>query len=241
MTGRPVVAVVEDEAALREELALLLEHAGYRVYACGTAAELSSMVPDMPALDAVLLDIGIPGPSGISLARALRQRLPRLGILMLTGRRGAPDRVASYDAGCDVYLFKPPEPEELLAALANVLRRHRLPGQTTWSLDVQRSTLQSPAGVTLALTGRETRILVLLAQSVGDAIPGHVLCEALGEAQPLSRRALENLISRLRRRILSMEGDLPSGGLRSDWQRGYQLQMALVFTTHTDAPSSLPP
>lgn len=240
MSAGSVVAVVEDDAALREELALLLERAGYRVYACGSAPELAAMITEMPVLDAVLLDIGMPGPNGISLARALRQRLPQLGILMLTGRRGTPDRIASYDAGCDVYLFKPPEPEELLAALANVLRRRQAAAQATWSLDVQSGMLQSPAGTGLALTVREVRVLVLLAQSLGNAVPGHVLCEALGEAQPLSRRALENTISRLRRRIVSIDSDPPSGGLRSDWQQGYQLQMVLVLRRHADAPSSRP-
>lgn len=238
MSAGSVVAVVEDDAALREELALLLERAGYRVYACGSAPELAAMLTGMPVLDAVLLDIGMPGPNGISLARSLRQRLPRLGILMLTGRRGAPDRIASYDAGCDVYLFKPPEPEELLAAVANVLRRHRAAAQATWSLDVHRSALQSPSGATLPLTVRETRVLVLLAQSLGTVVPGHVLCEALGETQPLSRRALENMISRLRRRIMSIDGDSPSGGLRSDWRQGYQLQMPLALKCDANVPPS---
>ncbi len=239
MNARPVVAVVEDDTALREELALLLERAGYQVHACGSAAELAALMPDMPVPDAALLDIGMPGPNGISLARALRERLPQLGILMLTGRRGIPDRIASYDAGCDVYLFKPPEPEELLAALANVLRRHRPAGQSAWSLDVESGLLRSPTGAVLALTGRETRILVLLAQSLGDAVPGHVLREALGETQPLSRRALENLISRLRRRILSMDSESPSGGLRSDWQHGYQLQIPLTLLRHAGPPAPL--
>jgi class 3 adenylate cyclase len=122
MDPRPHIVVVEDEAAQRQLLADYLASQNFRVSAIDGGAALHRLVErEAPAL--VLLDVGLPGEDGFALARWLRERSSRIGIIMVTSAGDTVDRVVGLETGADDYIIKPFEPRELLARVKSVLRR----------------------------------------------------------------------------------------------------------------------
>ncbi len=221
------MAIVEDERLVREELGIFLRAQGWQVHEADCAQALDEILARQH-LQAVILDIGLPGENGIELVERLRGRYPDLGVLMLTARTGIPDRVASYDAGADIYLPKPVVPDELLAALRSLLRRAQVPAlETAWRLDRSTGTLHIPGRHSpMLLSERETRLMCALAVAFPGPASGDSLCLALRhdpQDRPVTRRALEITVSRLRRKLASAAPELPHGAIRSDWQNGYQL------------------
>lgn len=103
----------------------------------------------------VVLDLNLPGESGLDVARRLRATYPTLGIVMLTGRKEPADRLSGYVSGADVYLTKPASGEELLAVLASLQRRLRPQPSAAWQLDLQRRTITSPGGASSELSANE--------------------------------------------------------------------------------------
>jgi len=119
---RPYIVVVEDEAVQRQILADYLERQNFRVSALGDGAALRRLVErELPAL--VMLDVGLPGEDGFALARWLREKSGRVGIIMVTAAADTVDRVVGLETGADDYIAKPFEPRELLARVKSVLRR----------------------------------------------------------------------------------------------------------------------
>ena len=118
----PSLLVVDDEADLRN---VLSKYFGYNNFQVRTAADaqqarllVAEEVPDL-----VLIDVNMPGESGLSLARWLRESFPRLGLVMLTGATDSVDRIVGLEIGADDYVTKPFETRELLARLRGLLRR----------------------------------------------------------------------------------------------------------------------
>jgi two-component system phosphate regulon response regulator PhoB len=124
------ILLVEDEPAIQELIAVNLQHAGHHVIrardAEGALGIVKSALPDL-----LLIDWMLPGMSGLSLARQLRQeeRTRQIPIIMLTARSEEADKIAGLEAGADDYLTKPFSPRELLARIKAVLRR-RAPQMT---------------------------------------------------------------------------------------------------------------
>ena len=115
MDPRPYIVVVEDEAVQRQMLADYLARQNFRVSALGDGAALRRLVErELPAL--VMLDVGLPGEDGFALARWLRERSGRVGIIMVTAAGDTVDRVVGLETGADDYIAKPFEPRELLGA-----------------------------------------------------------------------------------------------------------------------------
>ena len=117
-----IAIVVEDEATQRQLLVDYLTRQNFRVSGVDRGAALSKLVErELPAV--VLLDIGLPGEDGFALARWLREKSGRIGIIMVTVASDTMDRVAGLETGADDYIAKPFEPRELLARVKSVLRR----------------------------------------------------------------------------------------------------------------------
>ena len=122
MDKRQHIVVVEDEAAQRQLLLDYLSRQGFRVTGFELGAGLRRLVErELPAL--VLLDVGLPGEDGFAIARWLREKSGRVGIIMVTAAGDTVDRVVGLETGADDYIPKPFDPRELLARIKSVLRR----------------------------------------------------------------------------------------------------------------------
>src|SRR5437660_2653577 len=122
MDHRPHIVVVEDEPAQRQLLVDYLGRQNFRVSGADGGVALRKLVDrELPTL--VMLDVGLPGEDGFALARWLRERSGRVGIIMVTAATDTVDRVVGLETGADDYIAKPFEPRELLARVKSVLRR----------------------------------------------------------------------------------------------------------------------
>ncbi|WP_433832867.1 response regulator transcription factor [Actinoplanes sp. CA-015351] len=118
----PRVLVADDDRAIRESLTRALELEGYHVLTVADGQEALGRARREP-VDAMVIDVMMPGVDGLAVCRGLRADGDRTPLLMLTARVETSDRVAGLDAGADDYLAKPFEPEELFARLRALLRR----------------------------------------------------------------------------------------------------------------------
>ncbi len=118
----PELLVVDDEAELRQTLARYFGFNNFQVRQAENAAVARALV-QQKAPDLALIDINMPGESGLSLARWLRDTYPRMGLVMLTGASDSVDRIIGIEIGADDYITKPFEMREVLARLRALLRR----------------------------------------------------------------------------------------------------------------------
>jgi two-component system response regulator MprA len=117
------ILVVDDERAVREALRRALELQGYEVDLASDGAEALARLATNGQVDAVVLDILMPGIDGLEVCRQIRRRGSAVPVLMLTARDAVGDRVEGLDAGADDYLVKPFALEELLARVRALIRR----------------------------------------------------------------------------------------------------------------------
>jgi class 3 adenylate cyclase len=130
MDDPPHIVVVEDETTQRDLLVDYLSRRGYRVSGLQSGHCLRQLInSELPSL--VMLDVGLPGEDGFALARWLRERSGRVGIIMVTAEADIVDRVVGLETGADDYIAKPFEPRELLARVKSVLRRQALEAGST--------------------------------------------------------------------------------------------------------------
>ncbi len=118
------VLVVEDEAAIRDMIAMALERAGYRARHADSAEDARAAMR-LAHPDLLLLDWMLPGESGLDMARSIKDdaQMSQIPIIMLTARGEEDDRVRGLDAGADDYITKPFSPREMMARVKAVLRR----------------------------------------------------------------------------------------------------------------------
>ena len=209
MDHRPHIVVVEDEAAQRQLLLDYLGKQNFRVSAADSGPALRRMVErELPAL--VLLDVGLPGEDGFALARWLRERSSRVGIIMVTIAADTVDRVVGLETGADDYIAKPFEPRELLARVKSVLRRVTGAAPTAGSrvrmgrrvLDLEKRLLVDPDGHEEMLTASEFDLLKVLAENPNRPLHRDWLLEAVAHRETEAfDRAIDLRITRLRRKI----------------------------------------
>lgn len=217
------ILIVEDEAALQSQLRAALEDMGYRVEGSSDGRDGLYLASEYP-FDAAIVDLGLPGMSGIDLIRALRQAGKTLPILILTARGRWQDKVEGLEAGADDYLAKPFQMEELLARLKALLRRAAgsagntlQGGQITLDTAAQKAFV---AGGEIELTAFEYRLLEYLMQHRPKVIAKSELADYLyPHDEDRDSNVLEVLLGRLRRK-LDPDGTLqPIETLRG---RGYR-------------------
>ena len=213
MDNRPHIVVVEDEAAQRQLLVDYLGKQSFRVSGADGGAALRALVQrELPAL--VLLDVGLPGEDGFALARWLRERSGRIGIIMVTAASETVDRVVGLETGADDYIAKPFEPRELLARVKSLLRRVTGASDTVGPrvrmgrrvLDLERRVLVDPAdGSEEPLAASEFDLLKVFAQNPNRPLNRDWLLEVTAHREMEAfDRAIDLRITRLRRKI---EGD----------------------------------
>ena len=219
------VVLVEDNEALREETRVYLERLGHAVRACSDGAELDRCVAQTPP-DLVILDLNLPGEDGLSISRRLRARWPLIGIVMLTARAAAAQRVEGYAGGADVYLTKPADLIELRAVITSLSRRLERQHAGGWRLDLREWVVHGPHG-SVSLTGLEAGILHALALAPERELATDVLLDRIHEwhnNEP-SRNALSIAVSRLRAKLKDVQAPDCVKAVRGT---GYRLTMPIT-------------
>ncbi|GAA0693132.1 two-component system response regulator PhoP [Marinobacterium maritimum] len=220
MTRTHRIAVLEDNKALREEIAFLLQEEGYAVEVFGTAADFFQ-AHSAPPFELLLLDLGLPDRDGIDVARTLLNRQDDIGIIMLTAREGLGERVKGLMAGADAYLTKPFELAELLAHINALIRRKSYyTGGVHWRVELSNYQLVAPNALSaLELTATEACIMKQLARYHPEHAPRAELVSGLGEDYlQYDERRLEQIMSRLRKKIREYCDASPIKAVRG---RGY--------------------
>ncbi len=228
------VLVVDDEAALREPLSDYLVRQGFAAAQAASAAE-ARMRLAAEAFDIVLLDIMMPGEDGLSLCRHLIEAR-HIPVIFLTARGEATDRIVGLEIGADDYVVKPFDPRELVARIRSVLRRTARTPETPgaaeadqlqysfegWRLDPLRRRLTDREGAVVAISSAEFRLLVAFLDHPRQVLDRDRLLDMVqGREAHLFDRAVDNQISRLRRKI---ERDSRNPELiQTVWGGGYML------------------
>jgi two-component system, OmpR family, response regulator len=212
MVKQDHILIVDDDAEIRNLLRDYLQKQGYRVSTAANGREMhAAMSPGHP--DLVILDLMLPGEDGLSLCRDLRAGSD-LPVIMLTARGDETDRIVGLEMGADDYIPKPFSPRELLARIKSVLRRARSMPENLrpeevlgfrfagWALDVATRNLTSPAGVVIALSGTEFRLLRIFLEHANRVLTRDQLIDLMlsRDASPFDR-AIDVQVSRLRNRL----------------------------------------
>jgi len=214
-TVRTKIAVVEDDAELREGVLLpLLRREGFEAVGMSSALSLYRDLVATP-FDLILLDVGLPDDDGFAIARHLRTAAPKIGLVMLTGYGSVANRLRGLEAGVDAYLTKPVDPATLVATLRNIERRLDI-GQSGaaaagWTLDASGWQIVVPDGGVVELNLAERRLMTQLASTPKEAFTREALMTALSEGdEDFDPHRLEMLIHRLRKKCLQATGhELP--------------------------------
>ncbi|MBO0711445.1 MAG: response regulator [Acetobacteraceae bacterium] len=200
------ILVVDDDARLRVLLSRYLADNGFRVTTAENATEardrLRFLSPDL-----IVLDIMMPGESGLGLTEALRRENNAVPVLLLTARGSPEDRIDGFEAGADDYLAKGSDPRELVLRIRAMLRRVTLPAGPpagpvrlgAAEFDPDRGELRDSAGP-IRLTGGETALLAALARKPNEVLSREELAAALG-MDDAGERAIDVQVTRLRRKI----------------------------------------
>ncbi|MFG1422971.1 response regulator [Roseixanthobacter liquoris] len=198
----PHLLVVDDDNRIRTLLSRFLSEHGYRVTTAASALEARGRLDGLE-FDLLVLDVMMPGESGLDLARSLRTT-STVPILMLTARSEIQDRIAGLEAGVDDYLGKPFEPRELLLRVGSILKRAAPAPQKAieevrfgeFSFHLGRGEL-SRGGEILRITERERDMLRALSENPGETVPRM----ALAGNGAASERAVDVQVNRLRRKV----------------------------------------
>ena len=222
--------LVDDEGALREPLAEYLVRQGFSVVQAASAAQARSLLKtELP--DLVLLDIMMPGEDGLSLCRHLAEA-HAIPTILLTAKGEATDRIVGLEIGADDYVVKPFEPRELVARIRSVLRRSAKGAAPVaddelfefegWRLDPLKRRLSDPEGVMVSISSAEFRLLLAFLEHPRQVLDRDRLLDMVqGREAHLFDRAIDNQISRLRRKI---EPDNRNPVLiQTVWGGGYML------------------
>lgn len=201
----PHILVVDDDGRLRELLRRYLVDNGFRVTTAGDAAEARERLAGL-AFDLIVLDVMMPGESGIDFTRDWRLR-STVPILLLTAMGEPRDRVGGLESGADDYLTKPFEPRELLLRIRTILKRGApaaIPSRQRQlklgdlAFDLDRQALKR-GEQPIHLTQAESTLLGALAARVGTPMTRDDLADAVGAAG--SGRLIDVQVTRLRRKI----------------------------------------
>jgi FixJ family two-component response regulator len=185
------VHVVDDDASWRTSVRRLLTAAGYRVVLYGSAEEfLESAVPDSPSC--VLLDMRMPGLTGLQLQRALAELRRKVSVIFVSGHGDIPTTVLAMKGGAEDFLAKPVDTEVLLRAVEQALARDREERGRREQLDVLRQRVDS-------LTPAERKVFNLV---VRGRLNKQIAAE-LGTAERTVKWHRHNLMQRLQLQSLA--------------------------------------
>ena len=225
--------LVDDEPSIREPLSDYLAGQGFAVVAAASAAEARRHMAD-GAFDLIVSDIMMPGEDGLSLTRHVRA-VGDTPVILLTARTEETERIVGLEVGADDYVAKPFSPRELVARIRVILRRVARSGDGAavvgdgtrwrfgdWVLNEDGQALTDPAGVDVALSTGEFRLLRALVQHPRQVMSRDRLLDIVrGREADIFDRAIDNLVARLRKKV---EADAARPEyIKTVWGGGYTL------------------
>lgn len=223
------ILLVDDDLELCHLLGEYLAQAGFTIAMAHSGEAALAYIAERAELSVVVLDIMMPGMSGLDVLQQLR-RQSEVPVIMLTGRGDDIDRIVGLELGADDYLGKPCNPRELVARIHALMRRckpapsHALSSQpSVWGLLLNPATLEvSVDGNVLTLTGAEFRVLQLLVEHAGEILSKAYLTQEVLQ-RPLTAydRSIDVHISRVRQKLAKQAGLPPI--IKSVRGMGYQL------------------
>ena len=199
------ILLVEDNQALADGLSTILRGSGYAVDAVADGASAEA-VAAAEAYDLVILDLNLPEMDGLDVLRAMRARANKAAVMILTARGTPEERVKGLDLGADDYMIKPFDIPEFEARIRVLLRRQAglrssIVNYGGITFDLNSRTFSSQ-GVPLDLPAREVALLELLFLRAGKVVSKDAIMASLtGFDDDLSANAIEQYVSRLRRRL----------------------------------------
>lgn len=228
MPNRSHILIVDDDADIRQVLRLLLEES-YNVSEAADGPAAIRTVTENADIDLVILDVMMPGMSGLEVCDKLRA-ITNVPVLFLTAKSAEKDRLSAYRSGGDDFLSKPFSHGELLAKVGSLLRRYKeYRGKPEAALAVENLEIDfasrsvKNAGVAVQLTDTEYAILEYLLHNRGTTVTTSVLYEAVWKERflPGSGNTVMVHVLNLRRKI----EDDPSNPkiIRTVWGKGYQI------------------
>ncbi|MEI8299416.1 MAG: response regulator transcription factor [Pseudomonadota bacterium] len=230
-TGLNIV-VVEDHDDLRETLVELLRSHGHRVVGVDCAEALEDEA-GRDLIDLLLLDLNLPGEDGISLAWRMITHQPSVSIIMMTARGELNDRLIGYESGADIYLRKPINSTELLAAIGAITRRRlaalesNMPATDALAIISGVSYTASKDGTSVAISREEIAILTALMRAAGRSLEVWQLLAITSDDDTTSVNALQARMTRLRRKLVSI--GLTADCIQARRGQGYYLAVNLII------------
>ncbi|WP_022653170.1 response regulator transcription factor [Aquaspirillum serpens] len=216
------IAWVEDEEILRKELVFQLRYLGFETEEFSDATQFYRSLC-VQSFTAVILDIGLVGEDGLSIARHLRQHNKKIGIIFITARGLRENKMEGFDSGADYYFVKPVDIMEVSLAIRRIIERmygeSSLPESGTevlvcgpWMLNEEMCHLAfAPKQDSMALSLAEMNFLKILFLAQGELIEHKdFLLEMALEEGEIGKHRLEVIVSRLRNKVRRQFGvDLP--------------------------------
>jgi two-component system phosphate regulon response regulator OmpR len=201
--GAKHILVVDDDTRIRDLLRRYLSTSGFRVTTASDADQARRKLNGVD-FDLLVVDVMMPGESGISLTQSLR-KIKKVPILMLTALAEVESRIEGLEAGADDYLGKPFDPKELVLRINAILRRNSQPvaptiqqvmfGPYTFVLETRELKKQ---GEPIHLTDRERELMTIFSNKPGETVHR---ADLEGDEQNIGDRTIDVQINRLRRRI----------------------------------------
>jgi two-component system phosphate regulon response regulator OmpR len=201
--GAKHILVVDDDTRIRDLLRRYLSTSGFRVTTASDADQARRKLNGVD-FDLLVVDVMMPGESGISLTQSLR-KIKKVPILMLTALAEVESRIEGLEAGADDYLGKPFDPKELVLRINAILRRNSQPvaptiqqvmfGPYTFVLETRELKKQ---GEPIHLTDRERELMTIFSNKPGETVHR---ADLAGDEQNIGDRTIDVQINRLRRRI----------------------------------------
>lgn len=246
-SGQSQILVVDDDGEIRRLVAKFLRENGFHVILARDGREMTACLASAH-VDLIVLDVMLPGTSGLDLCRDLR-RSSSVPVIMLTAKGDDTDRIVGLEIGADDYLAKPFNPRELLARINAVLRRSATPGGADarpigsatraprayafdgWRIDLLRRELIDPAGIVIDLSAAEYDLLVTFTEAPQRVLSrDHLLDAARNRPASGFDRSIDVLVSRLRRKIDQGDGDEASSLIKTVRGQGYMFVAAVTAT-----------
>ncbi len=230
------VLIIEDDEIYRFELSDFLTRSGYEVFQANTGQNVNDEI-DTNNIHLLILDLSLPGLSGFEIAQQVKAVYSAVGIILLTGRTARADRIEGYKRGADIYLGKSTaDHEEILAALGSLERRFEItPINSTWSISTETGELfNTHYSKNLQLTPTEMHLIKILIMAPDHILENDTIFSELERQhlrKSLDKRSLENIVSRLKKKVFdTFDCDQKTSPIiRSIRGIGYQLNYSIVL------------